>query len=70
MYVIAIGHSNKYFKSIGYATFTPTDIIDATKFHTKEDAQDAIKINGLRSYTTKVSIVEVDKQTRSVIVHY
>lgn len=70
MYVIAVGNSNKYFKSTGWVTFTSTDIIDATKFHTKEDAHYAIKVNGLHSCTPNVSIIEVDKKTRSVIVHY
>ena len=62
MYVIAIGNSNKYFKSTGWVTFTSTDIIDATKFHSKEDAQNAIKINGLHSYTPNVVIIKIDKE--------
>lgn len=70
MYVISLGKAGRYFQSLGHMTETSCDIINATRFHTKEDAQETILRNKLRSTYLEVQVIEVDKKTRHVLVHY
>ncbi len=66
MYVIAIGKNVEYFKATGWVTFTRTDITNATKFRTKSEAQDAIKLNGITSSFMEVKVVEVSTPLRNI----
>jgi hypothetical protein len=66
MYVIAIGKNVEYFKATGWVTFTRTDITNATKFRTKNEAQDAIKLNGITSSFMEVKVVEVSTPLRNI----
>ncbi len=66
MYVIAIGKDTEYFKSLGWVTWNKTDITNATKFRTKSEAQEAIKLNGVANAFMNVKVVEVSKPIRNI----
>jgi len=66
MYVIAIGKNVEYFKATGWVTFTKTDITNASKFRTKNEAQEAIKLNGVTNAFMNVKFLEVSTPLRNI----